>query len=52
MKIKFILTVVLASIIMSCQDEDTTSNENDKSSGDKSEDLTSVSGFFTDTLTH
>ena len=30
MKIKFILTIVLASIIMSCQDEDTMSNENDK----------------------
>ncbi|MBK53670.1 MAG: hypothetical protein CMG58_03540 [Candidatus Marinimicrobia bacterium] len=52
MKIKFILIIVLASIIMSCQDEDTTSNENDKVTGDKSGDFTSVSGFYTDTLTH
>ena len=52
MKIKFILTIVFASIIMSCQDEDTTSNENDKVNGEKSGDFTSVSGFYTDTLTH
>ncbi|MFL3026011.1 MAG: alpha/beta hydrolase family esterase [Candidatus Neomarinimicrobiota bacterium] len=52
MKIKFIVTIVFALIIMSCQDEDGASNENDKNSGDKSGDLTSVSGFFTDTLTH
>ena len=37
---------------MSCQDEDTTSNENDKVNGEKSGDFTSVSGFYTDTLTH
>ena len=52
MKIKFIVTIVFGFIIMSCQDEDSPAKENDKNSGDKSGDLTSVSGFFTDTLTH
>ena len=52
MKIKFIVTIVFGFIIMSCQDEDSPAKENDKNPGDKSGDLTSVSGFFTDTLTH
>ena len=52
MKIKFIATIFFAFIIMSCQDEDSLDGENDKNYGDKSGDLTSISGFFTDTLTH
>ncbi len=52
MKMKSIVTIVFLLIIMSCQDEESASNENDKNSGDKSGDLISVSGFFTDTLTH
>lgn len=38
-------------ILVSCSDEENSSKEN-SFFGDKSEDLTSVSGFFTDTLTH
>ena len=52
MKMKSIVTIVFLLIIMSCQDEESASNENDKNSGDKSGDLISVSGFFTDTLTN
>ena len=52
MKIKFIVTIVIVSIIMSCQDEDSSVKENGKNSGDESGNLTSISGFYTDTLTH
>ena len=48
-KITFILLHFI--ILVSCSDEDNSSKEN-SFFGDKSEDLTSVSGFFTDTLTH
>ena len=48
-KIIFILLHFI--ILVSCSDEDNSSKEN-SFFGDKSEDLTSVSGFFTDTLTH
>ena len=36
--------------ISACSDEN--NSNNDKSSGDKSETLDPVSGFYTDTLTH
>ena len=48
-KIIFILLHFI--ILVSCSDEDNSSKEN-SFFGDKSEDLTSLSGFFTDTLTH
>ncbi len=48
-KIIFILLHFI--ILVSCSDEENSSKEN-SFFGDKSEDLTSVSGFFTDTLTH
>ena len=48
-KIIFILLNFI--ILVSCSDEENSSKEN-SFFGDKSEDLTSVSGFFTDTLTH
>ena len=48
-KITFILLHFI--ILVSCSDEDNSSKEN-SFFGDKSEDLTSLSGFFTDTLTH
>ena len=48
-KIIFILLHFI--ILVSCSDEDNSSKEN-SFFGDKSDDLTSVSGFFTDTLTH
>ena len=48
-KIIFILLHFI--ILVSCSDEDNSSKEN-SFFGDKSEDSTSVSGFFTDTLTH
>ena len=48
-KIIFILLHFI--ILVSCSDEENSSKEN-SFFGDKSEDLTSLSGFFTDTLTH
>ncbi len=48
-KIIFILLHFI--ILVSCSYEENSSKEN-SFFGDKSEDLTSVSGFFTDTLTH
>ena len=48
MKIKSIFFIV-ALAISACSDEN--NSNNDKSSGDKSETLDPVSGFYTDTLT-
>ena len=49
MKIKSIFFIVVLAIF-ACSDEN--NSNNDKSSGGKSETLDSVSGFYTDTLTH
>jgi len=48
MKVKSIVPIVFALIFTACQDEDSSAKEDT----DKSGDLISVSGFFTDTLTH
>ena len=52
MNTKLFTITIIASISISCQDEDSSAKENDKNYGDKSEEFISMSGFFTDTLTH
>ena len=52
MNTKLINIIVIASLAMSCQDEDSSAKDNDKDYGDKSGDFISVNGFFTDTLSH
>ena len=52
MNTKLINIIVIASLAMSCQDEDRSAKDNDKDYGDKSGDSISLNGFFTDTLSH
>lgn len=52
MNTKLITIIVIASLAMSCQDDDSSAKDNDKDYGDKSGDSISLNGFFTDTLSH